>query len=448
VAAGLVFLGVGHLVFGYLEPRIQNDPPELRESLYESLVTQIGACALFATGLLPKTLPRVAVRVAVVAAATVPVMGYLFVFEMLEGEDWMPRLSLVDSSVEAVGIGGSFNWLTPWHWVLAAVPLGLAVVATAGAFRQYRRGLLRYWLLFAMVLLVGSILHEYLWPSAYGGEVLTSADLLRLAFALVVAVGGIIELRRIATERAVLLAAERERVRRLDELVALRADFSAMVPHELGNPVSALGALTTMLGMEGLDSHTRASTLAAIQSEMDTLNSLIADVRAAAAVERDDFEVELRPLPLATLLADAEAYARTLPGDHPIGVISNGNLGAEERILADPQRIGQVLRNLLSNAVKYSPEGTPLELRAARSGRDRLRIEVADSGEGIHPDDVDRIFEKFGRGRDGKGRGEIAGAGLGLYLSRRIVRAHGSDLTVDTKLGGGSVFSFELEVVS
>ena len=73
----------------------------------------------------------------------------------------------------------------------------------------------------------------------------------------------------------------------------------------------------------------------------------------------------------------------------------------------------------------------------------RVRIEVVDHGSGIHPDDVVRIFEKFGRGRDARGR-KVAGVGLGLYLLRRIMQAHGSDLTVDSELGEGSVFGFEL----
>ena len=69
-----------------------------------------------------------------------------------------------------------------------------------------------------------------------------------------------------------------------------------------------------------------------------------------------------------------------------------------ERVLADPERIGQVLRNLLSNAAKYSPKA-PIELRVV--GKEgRIRVEIADQGRGIHPDDVPRIFEKFGRGRD------------------------------------------------
>ena len=111
-------------------------------------------------------------------------------------------------------------------------------------------------------------------------------------------------------------------------------------------------------------------------------------------------------------------------------------------MLADPERIGQVLRNLLSNAAKYSPEGTPIELRVIDK-KGRVRLEVADRGPGIHPDDVTRIFEKFGRGREDR---KTPGVGLGLYLSRRIVRGHGSELTVEARPGGGSVFGFDLAV--
>ncbi len=75
-----------------------------------------------------------------------------------------------------------------------------------------------------------------------------------------------------------------------------------------------------------------------------------------------------------------------------------------------------------------------------------MRIEVADEGYGIHPDDMRRIFEKFGKGRDPAGK-KVPGVGLGLYLSRRIVQAHGSELSVESIPGEGSVFAFELDVV-
>jgi signal transduction histidine kinase len=438
VAGGLVVLGLGHLVFGYLEPLLQEDPPALNESLYEGFVTQTLACALFAVGLYPGRPSRPLVWT-VVAIPAAFVAAYVLLFEFLNGEEWMPALSRVERPEKSVGLGTPLGWLTPWHWVLSMLPLGLAIGAVVGALWLNRRGFLRGWLLFAMVLLAGSLLHDYLWPSAYGGAVLTSADALSLAFAVVVALGGV------ASERAALFANERKRARNLDELNALRADFSAMVAHELETPIAAIRKLNEMLSVEGEDPTIRRYATAATEGELDVLITLVRDVRATSEVERDIFKIETRPLPLGKLLAEAETYASTLPGDHPIQTTFGGDLRVSDRVWADPERIGQVLRNLLSNAAKYSPDGAHIELRSARNDK-RVRIEVADHGQGIHRDDVSRIFEKFGRGRDQDTR-KVAGLGLGLYLSRRIVQSHGSDLTVRTRAGAGSVFGFDLELV-
>lgn len=444
VAGGLVVLGLGHFVFGYLEPLIQEDPPELNESLYEAFVTQTLACALFMVGLFPGRPSRLVVWTATVIPVAL-VVSYVVLFEFLHGEEWMPLLSRVANPERTVTLGSPLGWLTPWHWLLSMLPLGLAAAAVVGAFWQSRRGLLRSWLLIAVVLLAGSVLHDYLWPSAYGGGLLTTADALSLVFAVVVAVGGISELRRVASERARILATERERAQRLNELNALRSDFSAMIAHELDTPIASVRKLNEMLSAEGEDPGVRDYATAATERELDALTNLVRDVRAVAAVEREGFGIEARPLPLEDLLADAKVYASTLPGHPPIEVMVRGDLRVGQRVLADPERIGQVLRNLLSNAAKYSPEGMPIEVRViGKEGR--VRVEIADQGRGIHPDDMPRIFEKFGRGRDREGHHERPGVGLGLYLSQRIVRGHGSELTVQTRLGEGSVFGFELAV--
>jgi len=249
---------------------------------------------------------------------------------------------------------------------------------------------------------------------------------------------------RDVTERKRAEEELREANRRLNELTALKAVFTAMVAHELGSPLAAIRRLTDMLSTGETDQKVTAYAIDAIVGELDTMDALVADVQASAAVERDDFMVQLRPVPLEELLADAKAFAVALPGDHPINFVLDPGLDTRKRVMADPERIGQVLRNLLSNAVRYTPEGVPIELHTM-SRNARVRIEVADHGPGIHPEDVARIFDKFERGRDREGN-KIKGMGLGLYISRGIVWAHGGTITVNSELGEGAVFGFELEV--
>src|SRR5829696_2980269 len=111
VAGGLVVLGLGHLVFGYLEPLIQEDPPELNESLYEGFVTQTLACALFMVGLFPERPPRHLVWAATVIPAAL-VIGYAVLFEFLHAEEWMPPISRVADPERTMELGSSLGWLT------------------------------------------------------------------------------------------------------------------------------------------------------------------------------------------------------------------------------------------------------------------------------------------------------------------------------------------------
>lgn len=241
-----------------------------------------------------------------------------------------------------------------------------------------------------------------------------------------------------------LLAEEQERAERLAELNELKADFTAMVVHEFGNPITGIRRLTEMLRFEDLGQDVKAYVLESIRGELGNLDALVADVQAAVAVEREDFRLDFRPVPLADVLEEAEKYGRSLVGAHPFRVVTDEVPDLDLEVVADPERVGQVLRNLLSNAVKYSPEASPVELRAKAGASERVRIEVADEGRGISPEDYERIFEKFARGRDSGGR--VEGVGLGLYISRRLVRAHDSELLVSSEPGKGSVFGFELKL--
>jgi signal transduction histidine kinase len=435
VAGGLAVLGLGGVVFGYVQPLLHG-APDLNTTLYEVLVTRSIVAVLLVVGLVPATPPPFSWRALLISLAAFCALSALAVV----GGDLLPPL-VQHTSLEAAAARGQalLPGLTAWYWALSALVLGLLVAALLGAIRYSCAGAMGVWLVVAMVLLAGAQLHTIVWPSVVG-RVLTTADVLRLASAAAIAAGGILELRRIAAEQASLLAAEQDRSRRLTELAALKADFTAMVTHELRSPLAAIRGFLDMLATGELGPSEQAHAIATMRRETAMLTALVADIQATATVERDDFAVHPRPVPVSALLADAAAFAQALPGNHPLTT----TLATHAWAWADPERIGQVLRNLLGNAAKYTPAGTPIELRAALH-EGRVRIAVADQGFGVHPDDVARIFEKFGRGRDLCGR-KVAGIGLGLYLSRRIVQAHGGELSVDATSGTGAVFAFDLEV--
>jgi len=249
------------------------------------------------------------------------------------------------------------------------------------------------------------------------------------------------ERRRVEREREALYAAAGEQNRRLAELARLKDDFTAMVAHELGAPIAAIRGLADLATTGVLPPDRHEQAFVTIRQEAEALRVLVTDVQAAAAAERDDFAVDPVPVALDAVVADAVAFGRTLPGDHPLTCPAGTGL----LVRADPGRIGQVLRNLLGNAAKFSPPRTPIAVRVTPGG-ERVGVEVVDRGPGIHPDDLGCIFEKYGRGR-GSGAGKIPGHGLGLYLSARIVRAHGGELTVRSTPGQGAAFGFTLEVV-
>jgi signal transduction histidine kinase len=129
-----------------------------------------------------------------------------------------------------------------------------------------------------------------------------------------------------------------------------------------------------------------------------------------------------------------EDLARSTLGDHPASVEADARLPAR----VDPDQVRQILFNLLSNAAKFSPAGREIVIGVARRG-DHAVLQVRDQGEGVAPDDAERIFESYERATDG-----APGAGLGLYLSRRIARAHGGDLYLVPAEGEGSIFELTL----
>ena len=168
------------------------------------------------------------------------------------------------------------------------------------------------------------------------------------------------------------------------------------------------------------------------------LLGLVDDLVDLEAVERPDFAIEGETLDLADVARRAAGLLSVRASRGEVR-IDRPALGETLTATGDFRRELQVLVNLIGNAVRYSPEGSTIRVRADRAG-DMARVIVADEGKGIAASDQAMIFEKFGR----VDPSEIGGSGLGLYISRRLARAMGGDITVESVPGQGAWFTFTL----
>ncbi len=227
----------------------------------------------------------------------------------------------------------------------------------------------------------------------------------------------------------------------------MKNDFVSVVSHELRTPLTSIrGALGLLSGgVAGpLPENVRGLVdIAAGNSER--LVRLINDILDIEKIESGKMGFQFESLELMPLLEQAiesnRAYSQSYGVDFRLARPLPG-----ARVLADGDRLQQVLANLLSNAVKFSPRGTEVEVAATRQG-DRVRVAVTDHGPGISPDFQARIFEKFAQA-DASSTRQKGGTGLGLSISKAIVERHGGEIWFETAPGEGATFFFELPELS
>jgi signal transduction histidine kinase len=235
--------------------------------------------------------------------------------------------------------------------------------------------------------------------------------------------------------------AERATVEELRRLSELRADFVALVSHELRSPITAVvgSARTLRDRWRELTPQQRESFLTLIDHETNRLAELVTDVLDTSRIESGQFSYSFREVDLGELVQESAAAAESSQDDVRIMSLVHRPLPV---VRGDRDRLRQVLTNLLENAVKYSPAGGEVEVEAlAENGR--ISVEVRDRGPGIPSEHHALIFEKFGRVR---GEHAKPGTGLGLFIARSIVEAHGGSLEVRVREGPGAAFSVELPV--
>jgi signal transduction histidine kinase/GAF domain-containing protein len=229
-------------------------------------------------------------------------------------------------------------------------------------------------------------------------------------------------------------------------LEELRSDFVATVSHELRTPVAAIygAALTIQRDDLPLDETQRANLLSVISTESERLARTVNDILWASRLDTERVRLEVGthdPRELARMVFDAaQVHA---PENVRLRFTSEEGLPP---ILGDPDKVRQVLTNFVDNAVKYSPDGGTVELELSRHNHGVL-FSVSDQGLGIPSSDQRRIFDKFYRVDPNLTRG-VGGTGLGLYISRELVRRMNGTIWVDSRQGEGSRFSFELPVAT
>jgi len=219
-----------------------------------------------------------------------------------------------------------------------------------------------------------------------------------------------------------------------------KSEFLSRMSHELRTPLNAILGFAQLLEMDSLNDKQRES-IAFILKGGHHLLGLINEVLDIARIEAGRLSLSPEPVSAREVVQESLDLVGPLAAEMGIHLDVLATAVPERNILADRQRIKQVLLNLLANAIKYNRKGGRVTLSCAEPEAGRLRIEVSDTGPGISPDKMARLFTPFERlGAEGT---SIQGTGLGLALSKRLVEAMGGTLDVESAVAKGSTFWVE-----
>jgi len=229
-------------------------------------------------------------------------------------------------------------------------------------------------------------------------------------------------------------------ITRLERLEVIRQEFLSNVSHELRTPLTSIIALAETLETGAInDSQHNRRFLSIIQKNAARMHRLIDDILELSAIEAGNVKVEPEVIRLRYLVEDV--FGTLAASASAKSVALRNEVAAGATVFADPHRLFQMLTNLIDNAIKFNRENGEVVVRHESGAGDRIHIE--DTGEGIPAHHLDRLFERFYRVDRARSR-ELGGTGLGLAIVKHLVRAHGGEVTVDSRFGEGTRFTIEL----
>lgn len=308
------------------------------------------------------------------------------------------------------------------------------VLAFTGSFRLTRSAVQLTSGLAAAVLIFAAVL---------GWIPVASASVTVLAVAIIGVLGLEVTdmVRRVVTNevgRVTLdqLYAESQRV------IDAREEILRIVAHDLRSPLNTISMATNLLLDIPATESDRAKRLKIIKRTGEQMERLIKDLLSVTAIEAGRLSIDPRKLRVEDLFRDASEMLEATVREKSI-TLTVDRAADLPPVRGDPARVLQVFSNLVGNAVKFTPAGGVITLSATRADGG-VRCAIADTGSGISPEELPRIFGKFWQSK----RGDHRGVGLGLAIARGIVEAHGGSIGVRSEVGRGSVFSFSLPVWS
>jgi signal transduction histidine kinase len=224
------------------------------------------------------------------------------------------------------------------------------------------------------------------------------------------------------------------------ELERLRAEWSSVVAHDLRQPLGAIALGAEMLARETADPKL-LKFIERIRSATHRLNRMVGDLMDLSRLEASRLELVRQRVDIPALVRAVVERIELERSGRPFGVCVQAEV---PEAYADPDRIAQVLENLLTNAVKYGSAGTPVAIHVARDGEE-VAVAVSNQGRVLTAEEISHIFERFHRTASARLEG-IQGVGLGLYITRSLVEAHGGRVTAESTPDGVTTFRFTLPV--